>query len=647
VHVAWSPARARIEVRADVAGQPLPFATGTAPVLDDRGQLQARAAAVAQSVLGPTAELVHTDWDPDGAPVALEFTYATTSRDTSPVFRQRVLAQIDAKLPGDWRDIWDMDHDRVRFEVRAPFPRDIRFPLDRPLAYPELPYAVTEDNRIESWRLGSTNPHALVVGATGTGKTVYIRNLIVAASLLGMPVVICDPKRVEFLDFQDWPNVLLLTDPLDIASGITGGFHEMTARYDTIVAGNARKGSFPKILFVLDEYFVFQTLMGAVWAQMRAADSTLKGREHPCFGHWSQMTVLSRTADFHQVLGIQRPDAQFLTGIVRDSLRNRLSMGPLGREAATMMWDSTRIGTRLPNVQGRATATTSRGPAEVQILRLLAPSDDGYDQDDARVWNEIVRRVHALDWPSDVTEVLDRIRPHAATVAIVKTTGPASASATSSRPGKPSPQTPAPAAPAAPRSAGPASAGTAQLPAEDLAPGDVIVLAGEQPALVEEVLETDDGIEVVCRLQSTDTTRTLVLLPGSTVRVRDDDTPAPAPTPPDADTRTRPAAKTAAATPAAVADAVVAPPDLPAVDDDQDDAAPGPARLERVPAYALEPGDTVYLEDATGIPELVRVDDVTDNGDDSVDLTYQSLESDDAGVTTLDGDTSVQRRRTD
>ena len=618
----------RTRLGADVTGRPAVLLAPQAPEpLDQQGQLRARALSVAQSVLGPTTDLVDATWDDQGTLTSLEFSYATTSRDTSPAFRQRLLSQVDAKLPGDWIDHWDMDHDRVEFRQRPPFPRNVRFPLDRALTYGELPYAVDSAGVIESWTLGSKHPHALAVGATGTGKTVYIRNLITAASLLGIPVIICDPKRVEFLDFRDWPNVLLVTDPAEIAATIGRVHSEMSLRYNLIEDGEAKKGGFGKILFILDEYYVFKTLMASVWAEMKAVDSDLKGPLHPCFGQFSQLAVLARTAEIHMVIGIQRPDAEFLTGVVRDSLRNRISLGQLGREAATMMWDNPRTGTNIPSIQGRATAVTGHGPAEVQVLRLITPSDtDVYDADDAVVWGNIVRRVASVPLAADAADILARIGTGRRSDLLAKRPAPADA---------------VPAGGAV--SATPSPTRTDVLTparADALAPGDTIVLDG-RTALVEEAGEGESGIDLV--LLQDGATRFLTLAPDTEVHVLDDDSDSPAPA--DAPPADRGAATTAAAVTATAtvpAPAAEAGPRAHGQDEDEDWGA----ALEAVPAYSLEPGDTVMIEDPTGIPELVRVDDVVDDGEGGVELSYQSLEDGEPGTIAMDGDTRLQRRVT-
>ncbi|MGW5679223.1 FtsK/SpoIIIE domain-containing protein [Streptomyces sp. NPDC003860] len=400
VTATWQPPRRRLVADIVLGADTDIVETSDGTVLSvpgdttDRVAMRARSTDVVQAVLGANARVdVAFEADTD-TPAAITATYDTTTRDLSPSYRDRVTDQVSTKLPGDWRSQWDFENNRVRFELKPPFPKNVRYPLDHPVTPYSLPYAVTEANQIESWKLGSKNPHCLVVGPTGSGKTVYIRNLVVAAQLLGVPVVLCDPKRIEYMDFRDIPGVVVLTDPHDIAQAIRLVHTEMERRYKEIESGRAKKGEFRRILFILDEFYIFKEALAAIWAEMRAADKDLKGREHPCLALWKRMAVLARSAMIHLLIGIQRPDAEFLTGLARDSFRHRVSLEKATPETAMMMWGSRRVGTDLPSVQGRAIATTPDGPQHVQVLRLLTPTDDdAFDAEDKVVWDSLVDRM--------------------------------------------------------------------------------------------------------------------------------------------------------------------------------------------------------------------------------------------------------------
>ncbi|MDJ0345908.1 FtsK/SpoIIIE domain-containing protein [Streptomyces sp. H10-C2] len=399
VEATWQPTKrvivCRIELTpgaTDIVDSDTPPVATTTDDTQEQTRLRGRASGVIQSIMGTTATVERVSFDGD-TPNRIDVSYTTTTRDLSHNFRSRVVLQLDTKMPGQWRDIWDHENDRVHFELRPPFPENVRYPVDRKPEGFELPYAVTETNQIEAWKLGSKNPHCLVVGPTGSGKTVFIRNLVAGARALNVPVVLCDPKMTEYLDFEGMPGVTLVTDIEDIASAITRANYEMMDRYEQIKNRTARKGSFGKVLIILDEFFIFKEAIHEVWQQMKAENKELKGREHPCLSHWKRMVVLARTAEMHLVVGIQRPDSEFLTGLARDSFRKRVSLDRATPEAAKMMWGDYRTGTDLPSIQGRAMTNTDAGTEQVQVLRLLTPSDeDAYDAADADVWERLVEK---------------------------------------------------------------------------------------------------------------------------------------------------------------------------------------------------------------------------------------------------------------
>ncbi|MFE0107081.1 FtsK/SpoIIIE domain-containing protein [Streptomyces sp. NPDC059009] len=377
----------------DIVESDIPADVASGDTTPEQARLRDRTTSVVQAIMGPHASVAKVDFEGD-SPTLVEVGYPTTSRDLSANYRHRVVLQLDAKLPGNWCDTWDFENDRVTFALRPPFPENVRYPITHKIKEYELPYAVTEHHSIISWKLGSKNPHCLVVGPTGSGKTVYIRNLVVAARVLGIPVVLCDPKMTEYLDFEDLDGVTVLTEPEHIAEAIRRTHDEMMNRYRAIKRRTAKKGEFSRVLFVLDEFYIFKEAIQEVWAEMKAENKQLKGREHPCLSLWRRLTVLARTAMIHLVLGIQRPDAEFLTGLARDSFRHRVSLDRATPETAAMMWGDRHMGTDLPNIQGRAVATTPNGPEYVQVLRLLTPEDgEGFDAQDAVVWQNLVSRM--------------------------------------------------------------------------------------------------------------------------------------------------------------------------------------------------------------------------------------------------------------
>ena len=76
----------------------------------------------------------------------------------------------------------------------------------------EIPFAVGRNAKDERLTLDVTElPHLIVGGATGSGKTTCLKNLLLNQLLFKSPrevkVTIIDPKRVEYLDFRGLPHL--------------------------------------------------------------------------------------------------------------------------------------------------------------------------------------------------------------------------------------------------------------------------------------------------------------------------------------------------------------------------------------------------------------------------------------------------------
>ncbi|MGK4422328.1 hypothetical protein ACSLVQ_29180, partial [Klebsiella pneumoniae] len=62
----------------------------------------------------------------------------------------------------------------------------------------------------------------------------------------------------------------------------------------------------------------------------------------------SDLARLARSAKIHILLGLQRPDVEFLGGEMRDNFGARVSFGRLSPQGANMMWDSFAVGVAIP-----------------------------------------------------------------------------------------------------------------------------------------------------------------------------------------------------------------------------------------------------------------------------------------------------------
>lgn len=353
----------------------------------------ARAERTVRELLGPTAK-VEAEWSGEELQ-GLVVSHEAGVRVAVAGQRARIERTLSTMLPGRWRANWELESDRVRFAIRPTMP--IRVPsrpykVTRENLY-ELRLGVDEDGDLVVWRLRpGGQPHLLVVGATGAGKTVLIMGVVAQAALRGWRVRIVDPKRVEFKGMRPWPNVEIVATAIeDMVAVIHQTYLEMEERYRQIEEEDASEDDFEPMLLVLDEYRMLVAKITHWYNRIKKPGQKMPSK-CPLLEELALLAAMGRTAGIHLVLGTQRPDAEFLTGEFRDNFRGRISLGPLSPEGAKMMWAATHIGVAIPRkVAGRGTAPNSDDvPVEVQTY-----------------WTPDPRRAHE---PEDLA-LLEALRP--------------------------------------------------------------------------------------------------------------------------------------------------------------------------------------------------------------------------------------------
>ena len=333
----------------------------------EKAKLGRRAKAMATEVLGKNSKAV-CEWEDEkliAVNVSLEDEQAIR---LTPKMRQQYIVQIvTAMLPGRWRGKWDLQNLKVRFELRPELPKAIAHPIVEITEDNrwQIPTGQTEDGETTFWELKSTEPHGLVTGKTGTGKTVHIQGIVIEWSRRGWPAWISDPKQIEFLGMKGWPNVENVAVTVeDQMVAVMEAWNLMEKRYQMITNGGDER-EFTPLLLVLDEYVDFKSAVDSWWSQNKHKGAPTKC---PVYGAVGSIARKGRSAKIHLLFGTQRPDAEFMTGEMRDNLAFRHSLGRLSSEGAKMMWGSAYYGTTVPKkIPGRGTTLDSDGkPTEAQ-----------------------------------------------------------------------------------------------------------------------------------------------------------------------------------------------------------------------------------------------------------------------------------------
>lgn len=335
-----------------------------------KAQLQHRAAVTVLETLGKQSTAAYT-WSGEaleGIDVTIPDEIAVKLH--SRMKRQQIERVITAMLPGRWRAQWDIEGTpaRAHFEIRPSIPEGgVTHPAP---SFSEenmymIPTGVTEDGVTTYWDLKSTVPHGLTTGKTGTGKTVDILGIVMEWTYRSWAAWIVDPKQIEFIGMRKWPNVQAIAVTVEEQMAlIVRAWELMEKRYAQIVAGEDER-DFEPLLLVLDEYTDLRSAITHWWAENKPKGGPAKC---PIFGMIGSLARKARSAKIHLLFGLQRPDAEILSGEVRDNLGFRHSLGRLSPEGARMMWGAPYIGTSVPRkIPGRGIAMDAEGdPVESQ-----------------------------------------------------------------------------------------------------------------------------------------------------------------------------------------------------------------------------------------------------------------------------------------
>jgi S-DNA-T family DNA segregation ATPase FtsK/SpoIIIE len=188
-------------------------------------------------------------------------------------------------------------------------------------------------------------PHLLVAGATGTGKSITLHNLILSLLYKNSPhdlkLIILDPKRVEFTAYNALPHLYtpIIKDPKTAIKSLNWAAQEMDRRYDVLGEygvpnineynkkiffpalekakkrnndGDTVSGLPPKmpfIVIVFDEYNDFML--------------TYPKEITPVI---TSLTQKARAAGIHLILATQRPDVKVITGTIKANIPSRIAL---------------------------------------------------------------------------------------------------------------------------------------------------------------------------------------------------------------------------------------------------------------------------------------------------------------------------------
>ena len=157
----------------------------------------------------------------------------------------------------------------------------------------------------------SKNPHMIVAGTTGSGKSTLIHNII--ANLLNYNDVymyLIDPKGIEFSDYEknNIPNVEVGYTYSDVINTLNTVLIAMEYRYEVMRKGLSLD-SIPYIVLIIDEF----------------ADLIMQDKENQFYTKLCQLAQKCRAAKISIVLSTQRPSVNVIDGTIKANFPARIA----------------------------------------------------------------------------------------------------------------------------------------------------------------------------------------------------------------------------------------------------------------------------------------------------------------------------------
>ena len=171
-------------------------------------------------------------------------------------------------------------------------------------------------------------PHALIAGATQSGKSVCINTILMSLLIKNSPetlkLIIVDPKTVEFTAYEGIPHLLtpIITDPEVATQSLKWAVEEMDRRYGVLARARVKNlGDYikkresddtlppmPYIVIIIDE---FNDLVMQSGAEVQ--------------DYIVRLAQKARAAGMHIMLATQRPTTNVVNGTIKANIPCRIA----------------------------------------------------------------------------------------------------------------------------------------------------------------------------------------------------------------------------------------------------------------------------------------------------------------------------------
>ena len=183
-------------------------------------------------------------------------------------------------------------------------------------------------------------PHLLIAGATGSGKSICLKSMIVTFLLQATPeevrLLLIDLKRVELVDFSSVPHLIspVIVDREKALATLKWLDREMDHRYDKLASVGARDiEAYNKNPRVKEPLSYLVLIIDELAELMAAALDEVERR-------LCRLAQLARATGIHLVIATQRPSVDVVTGLIKANFPARVSFAVAAQVDSRTILDS-------------------------------------------------------------------------------------------------------------------------------------------------------------------------------------------------------------------------------------------------------------------------------------------------------------------
>jgi S-DNA-T family DNA segregation ATPase FtsK/SpoIIIE len=175
------------------------------------------------------------------------------------------------------------------------------------------------------WMDLAQNPHLIVAGTTGSGKSTLIHTII--ANLFNyndVDVILVDPKGIEFIAYEKaFPNIEIIYTYQQALSMLSAVYETMEFRYSRMRAG-VSLDNFKNLIIIIDEF----------------ADLIMQDEGNELYSVLLKLSQKCRAARINIILATQRPSVKIIDGNIKANFPARICCRVASHVDSKVVFDS-------------------------------------------------------------------------------------------------------------------------------------------------------------------------------------------------------------------------------------------------------------------------------------------------------------------